>query len=317
MTQDERCLVGRLNILVALSFSILLFLASSLLAGTCDCDISPSQVATFNSLLNLTPAQQAEAIHTHLPWGTPVNPPTATHEHLLYQQDYILDYDDDLRVPIWAAYKLTAQEVEARRKRTQCFRNDPRLLDASSAFCADYDEPIFDRGHLVPNADMTRSESAMINTYMFSNMTPQYANFNRGIWNRLEGYVRKWAEARGEIYVISGTVFDRDHDGHRDPDDQAELVSPTHRVAIPTAFYKIILYKNPDGGIESMAFLLPHDNHKHIGKEAAQYLNKHLTSIGNIESITGLEFLPRMRKGDSSDKTALETGMATAFWAKH
>jgi DNA/RNA endonuclease G (NUC1) len=38
---------------------------------------------------------------------------------------------------------------------------------------------VFDRGHMVPNASMERSLWAMINTYMFSNMTPQHPEFNR------------------------------------------------------------------------------------------------------------------------------------------
>jgi DNA/RNA endonuclease G (NUC1) len=31
---------------------------------------------------------------------------------------------------------------------------------------------------MVPNADMRRSESAMINTYMFSNMAPQHGSLD-------------------------------------------------------------------------------------------------------------------------------------------
>ena len=43
----------------------------------------------------------------------------------------------------------------------------------------------------------------------------QHDRFNRGIWARLEGYVRDWAEKKGTIYVITGAVFDRDGDGAR------------------------------------------------------------------------------------------------------
>ena len=75
---------------------------------------------------------------------------------------------------------------------------------------------------MVPNADMVRSEVAMINTYMFSNMCPHNDKFNRGIWSKLESRVRKWAKKKGQIYVIAGAVFNRDRDQQRDDDDDAD-----------------------------------------------------------------------------------------------
>lgn len=82
--------------------------------------------------------------------------------------------------------RLRDHDLAVPRDRTQCFRRDPRLATPAAAFCADYNEPIFDRGHMVPNADMERSEAAMINTYMFSNMVPQHDRFNQQIWAHFE-----------------------------------------------------------------------------------------------------------------------------------
>ena len=89
------------------------------------------------------------------------------------------------------AYRLRDSDIDEPQERTECFRRDVRIEeDDDAAFCTDYEEPTFDRGHMVPNADMTRSESAMINTYVFSNMAPQHDRFNRIIWQRLERYAR-------------------------------------------------------------------------------------------------------------------------------
>ena len=90
--------------------------------------------------------------------------------------------------------------------------------------CGDYEEPTFDRGHMVPNADMVRSEAAMINTYMFSNMVPQHGRFNRQIWSRLERHVRDWAMTRENIYVVTGAIFDRDGNGQVTIDELVEAV---------------------------------------------------------------------------------------------
>lgn len=285
------------------AFLLLLFSLLAPLSGwadICDCDISREQVATRDALLHLDAAQQAAANARHLPWGVPVAMTPATAEHLLVQSDYILDYDD-LRLPLWVAYRLTAADLVARRPRTECFRSDPRLPDPAASFCSDYDEPVFDRGHL-PNADMTRSEAAMINTYLFSNMAPQYGNFNRIIWSRLENLVRDWARVRGTIYVISGAVFDRDGDGMRDPDDAAEFVTPLQRVAIPSAFYKILLAPTQSGEIDSLALLLAHDNRKHTGAEGKHYLQTCLTSIAHLEELTGIDFSPDLAGYGEAEK---------------
>ena len=92
-------------------------------------------------------------------------------------------------------------------ERTECFRREPRLGRVGAPFCEDYDEPIYGRGHMVPNADMKRSEAAMINTYKFSNMVPQHGEYNRKIWDCLEGSVRDWARTKGEIYIIRWGYF--------------------------------------------------------------------------------------------------------------
>lgn len=294
----------------------LLLSPTGLWADICDCDIPRERVGAYDALLTLDSAAQASVIATHLPWGVPVAAATATAEHLLIQDDYILAYDDDLRLPLWAAYRLTAADLADKRPRTECFRSDPRLPDPSASFCSDYDEPIFDRGHLVPNADMTRSEAAMINTYLFSNMTPQYASFNRIIWSRLEGLVRSWAKARGTLYVVSGAIFDRDGDGRRDPDAAAELVAPMQRVAIPSAYYKILLTHNPDGHIDSLAFLLPHDELRHTGKAGLRYLQQCLTSIDQLEALTGVDFFPQSSVEEVLAFDALEKHIATKLWPK-
>ena len=88
----------------------------------------------------------------------------------------------------------------------------------------------------------------MINTYMFSNMCPQYDSFNvvsgQG-WNHGS---ENGKETKGEVYVITGAVFDKDGDGSRDADSDADRMrtdKSNAQVAVPTHFYKIMLHERP------------------------------------------------------------------------
>ena len=191
-----------------LSLAALLWAAPARGADRCDCDSEVhDKIDSYDALLNLSPSKIASARSKHALWGLPAAPASATHEHLLAQKDYLIWYDDDLRVPLWVSYRLTKSNLKTHRERLECFRRDPRLDQSVAGMCDDYDEPTFDRGHLVPNADMERTEAAMLNTYLFSNMTPQFSNFNRGVWEKLESMVRDWARVKGAIYVISGSIF--------------------------------------------------------------------------------------------------------------
>ncbi len=284
---------------------------------SCDCDVSPRKERAYDALLELDETEKAEAEAIHFLWGVPTSPNAATNEHLLHQAHYIVDYDDDLRLPLWAGYRLRGEDVTIRRERTECFRRDVRLGSDVAAFCEDYQEPVFDRGHMVPNADMTLSEAAMINTYMFSNMVPQHDKFNRGIWARLEGFVRDWAALRGEIYVITGAIFDKDSDGTRDSDSDATLMAPRNRVAVPTHFYKIILHERPDGFIESMSFLLPHEDKSASGRAGERFLEERLTSIDAIEALTGIDFLSALGMQNPTKEAAVERFKANRMWPRN
>lgn len=293
--------------------TILIPLAIARAADHCPtCEVSDAKRTQYDVLLNLTVSQQHTAESRHIPYGIPVAA-AATHEHMLHQKDYVTWYDDDLRVPLWVAYRLAKKNAIAVRVRLDCFRPDPRLSSDVSAQCDDYDEPVFDQGHLAPNADFKSTEAMMINTYIYSNITPQHKNFNEHTWERLETLVRMWASKRGDLFVITGAVFDKNNDHVRDADNEAQRVPPQNRVAIPTHFFKIIFQKHLLAADESIAILLPHDDAKHIGDDWVAYITEHITTIGEIERVTGVNFLPSL---STSKRAAMETFKALALWPK-
>ena len=277
--------------------------------------------AAYNELLTLDATERQEALDRHLPWGTPASPAGATNEHVLVNEQYVIGYDDDLRIPLWVAYRLRDSDVAASRERTECFRRDPRLTMTAAAFCADYAEPLFDRGHMVPNADMERSEAAMINTYMFLNMVPQRARFNQQIWAHLEGRVRAWTLVQGEIYVITGAVFDQDGDGARDADTAATRMASNNgdmRVAVPTHYYKILARQLPNERIDTLTILLVHDNTSAPSGSTArdQLLTMRICSINTIEGLTGIDFFPGLDPLTGRTEAIVQQFQATALWPR-
>jgi endonuclease G len=242
----------------------------------------------------LSPNDKALSTQKHLPWGAPAASPAASNEWLLIQRDYVIYYDGDLRIPLFTAERVDQKRLKALH-RTDCFRRDVRIDAPQESKPSDFDEPIFDQGHLAAFANQTSSKIAGNNSFVMSNMVPQTCQFNRGIWQILEGITRSWAKDKGTIYVISGSIMDRDGDGLRDGDDVAARMRSKNRlsrVAIPTSFYKIITAVSADGSLETLSILMPHNQANPSRNEALGYLTNHITSISDIEHRTGLDFFP-------------------------
>lgn len=250
--------------------------------------------ATADRALQLSAAEQQTSIATHLPWGVPRATGPADTERVLVQRDYVLGHDGDLRVPLWAAERVDFARLTD-LTREDCFRADPRLPAAEAATPRDYDEPIYDQGHIAPFANQTSSAVAGHNSFIMSNMAPQTCQLNRGIWQILEGITRLWAAEHGTVFILSGSVFDRDSNGRRDPDSSAQRMlsrNGQQRVAVPSHFYKVIARMRPDGSLETLSIMLPHNEANPDGPAALRYLEQHLTTIEAIEQLAALDIFP-------------------------
>ena len=200
--------------------------------------------------------------------------PTSTTNQIVHHTYFSLSYSDKYEQAEWVAYELTKEKVSGTIGRTNNFRED-RKIHTGSATLSDYKGSGYDRGHLAPAGDMKFSSTAMSESFFMSNISPQNASFNRGIWKKLEEQVRTWAFENGHIYVITAGVL--------------SLSSSSigyNRIGVPDYYYKVILdYNEPE--IKAIAFVLPN-------QKGTQQLSSYVTSIDYIESITGIDFFPEL-----------------------
>lgn len=119
---------------------------------------------------------------------------------------YSLAYSEENEQAYWAYYQLTPEFINGGQARTDDFRADPAISTGSAAL-SDYKSSGYDRGHLCPAADMKLNKTSMSETFYLSNMSPQVAGFNRGIWSSVEDQVRKWALEFYGLDVATGPIF--------------------------------------------------------------------------------------------------------------
>lgn len=140
---------------------------------------------------------------------------------------------------------------------------------------------------------MKWSEKAMDESFFMSNMSPQVAGFNRGIWRVLEEHVRDWAVENEDVYVVTGPVLT----------DGPYQTLGDNQVAIPKRFYKVILdYREPD--LKAIGFIL-------LNEKSDKPLMALMVSVDTVEQVTGIDFFHLLP--DEMEET-LESTMFADQW---
>ena len=193
------------------------------------------------------------------------------HGEVVQHSYYTLSYLEDFEQAEWVYYVLTPDMLKGSTSRTDNFRADPKI-STGSAQLADYKNSGFDRGHLVPAGDMKVNNLAMSESFYMSNISPQSAAFNRGIWRKLETLIREWA-GKEEIHIVTGGILIT---------GLQEI--GINKVDVPKHFYKV-LYA-PEKG-KMIAFVLPNER----GQKA---LSAYVVSVDTVEKLTNIDFFPQL-----------------------
>jgi endonuclease G len=193
-------------------------------------------------------------------------------EIVVNHKAFSLSYNEFHEQANWVAYELTEQETYAKNSRTNKFLEDYKIK-TNTATKSDYYKSGFDRGHLAPAGDMAWSKISMLESFYYSNISPQKPQFNRGIWKKLETLVRIWAIENQSVYIVTGPVLT----------EKLEKIGE-NEVSVPNFFYKVILdYRTPE--IKAIGFVIPN-------KKLKQPLHNFAVSIDSVEKITNIDFFP-------------------------
>ncbi len=190
---------------------------------------------------------------------------------IIHRTWYSLSYNEKYEQADWVAYSLTSSEVDGLTPRKDSFKPDPDIL-TYTADDDDYSGSGYDRGHLIPAADMKMSVESMASSFYYSNMSPQHPSLNRGIWRSLETAVRNWAKTEGRVYVITGPVLAK---------GVIKFIGDD-QVGVPKYYYKVIY--DPTGERKAIGFIFENSDSNDLP------LQSYAVSVDSVESFTGLDF---------------------------
>jgi endonuclease G, mitochondrial len=194
--------------------------------------------------------------------------------NLIKHTYYTLSYNTEYKQANWVYYTLTDSMItDDHEERNSSFKID-NLGPKISAKSSDYVKCGYDRGHLCPAADMSFNSTAMRESFLMTNISPQTPEFNRGIWKELETTVRKWAKKEHEIVVVTGPVFTTN-----------KGTIGKDRILVPGKFFKIIYDSTDDPRL--IAFLLPNE-------KSDRPLTDFAVTTDEVEKMTGFDFFSQL-----------------------
>lgn len=232
-------------------------------------------------------------------------PVTNDSEVVLSRKQYLISYNKNRRNPNWVAWKLEQQDLGTSGRSSRFYQDqelESYLSQSGSKHAvtpSEYTKSCFDRGHQIPSADRTSESEDNQMTFVMSNMVPQTAALNRGVWKNLEGYARQLAKAGKKIYIIAGPIYDINFGA----------IGPNTDIQIPSKNFKILIVlegnqepKDINASTEVIAVMMPNTLadgsppntegpcDTTIPKGSLNDWQKYRTSLTEIERLSGVTF---------------------------
>ncbi|NBB14559.1 DNA/RNA endonuclease [Caulobacter sp. SLTY] len=237
-------------------------------------------------------AAMAHHLDIHLWRGPPQNLKADRPVQILVNQGYVVGFSPTTLQPAWSAYSVAHATDAVDFNRPLHYyadaRLDPALRLSNRTFGKIGGIPL-NVGHMTPNEVINRQfgRLAQAETFLMSNMSPQYGSLNSGVWLKLEDAIREvqtqplQGQNKGFVWVTVGPVFGED----------PEYISRDggKRVPVPEAYFAIVVepknypYDTP-GSVHIDCFIIPQTAPRDTDPDA------YPSTLEEIEARTGLNF---------------------------
>ncbi|KAG7154958.1 Ectonucleotide pyrophosphatase/phosphodiesterase family member 2-like [Homarus americanus] len=282
----------------------------------------------------MTQAERSLLLNTHAPWGSPgFSAPDAIEGKLkvLLHTGYVIGLHETLNLGVWVSFTANNQTIIQTEKEKPylpegieikpeeirvmddkplpCWEADVRLERLPQDQCQrlltteEYQAKNITLIQLFPE-EMETEELLMSEGHLLSNMASVKVGYKEGAYTAMIKAIRFWASTKGVINVVLGPVFDYNLDGHQD--EVTHVLNNVKPLLPSDYFFVVTLCGNTTSAscssdpLDILAFVFPNtefpDNCLMSDEEYLQY---HLTTIRDVELLTGLRFFRNMYLPDA------------------
>lgn len=204
---------------------------------------------------------------------------------LLHYTHYSVIMHAARRLAVFTACNIDGKQWRQVPRTPDRWYLDPRLPESLQVAGDLYKKNKLDQGHLVRRLDPAwgntyeDAETAVWDTFFYTNCAPQHQQLNRVLWLGLEDYILGHTDVSDlKVTVFSGPVF-RDTDrSYRD-------------LQIPEDFWKVVvMVREETGELSATAYVLSQLDYMDDLEFAFGSYRTYQVPIGEVEQRTGLDF---------------------------
>jgi DNA/RNA endonuclease G (NUC1) len=233
-------------------------------------------------------ANLAHLIDLHLWRGPPQNLDASRPVQILVNQGYVVGFCPARLQPAWSAYRVADAERDVDFARPIHYHDDLRLPEEHRIGRRTFGKLGnigLQVGHMTPNEVINRQfgRLAQLETFLMSNMSPQYGALNGGVWLKLETAIREIKDEpdKDHVWAIVGPIYS----------DQPASIErgPGKHLPVPQSYFCITVdpFMYPYDRISNAnidCFIIPQD------APPASSPTDYPATLAQIEAATQLKF---------------------------
>ncbi len=231
------------------------------------------------------------------PSGATSDPNNHTH-YLIQRSVEALDYNDTFGEPNWASWDLTAGDVGTNSRSASFFTDTNLPAGFYRVTDSDYvgvGTNGFARGHLCPSEDRTDTRADNDLVFFMSNIMPQDAINNSGVWAQFENYCRSQLSSNELLITCGPSGFGT----NRIPSGKAYIPDYTWKIVVVVPTNSGTALSRITAATRVISLKVPNAD------SATNTWPAYVVSANQIQVDTGLTFF-----------TALPAGVAATLRAK-
>jgi len=214
---------------------------------------------------------------------------------------YSLEYDCSKKHARWVAFRFDNQTGQKNTGRNEDFGPDPSVPNQYQRVQSDFGAKGYDRGHICASEDRVYSVDANLQTFYYTNMSPQRNSFNAGIWVNLEQKVQNWGRSnsfRDTLYVAKGGTIDKEN-------QILTYINGDRSKPVPKYYFMALLCRKNDQ-FKAIGFWFEHKTYPTPYNVIEQSL-----TIDELEERTGLDFFHNL---PDKLEQAVESQISQSAW---
>lgn len=209
--------------------------------------------------------------------------------HLEYTH-FTIAMNGTRRLAFFTATNIDGGTTNRIKRKGDAWFYDPRIDRKYQVGNELYDKNDLDRGHLTRRLDPAWGDDfkqGEMDTFFFTNCTPQHHLFNTKTWLGLEDYLLNSADTKDfKACVFTGPVFDDENDRPF----EFKVKNDTDRILLPLQYWKVAVMVKDDGTLSATGYMISQrDLISNMEFVFGQY-KTYQVSIRTIENLTKLDF---------------------------